>query len=68
MGTEDILNAIASSKGFSIIGGGHIAAATVAMGFENDVDHISSGGGACINLLSGKKLVAVEALIDSAKK
>ncbi|MCC7562746.1 MAG: phosphoglycerate kinase [Methanobrevibacter arboriphilus] len=68
MGTEDILNAIASSEGFSIIGGGHIAAATVAMGFENDVDHISSGGGACINLLSGKKLVAVEALIDSAKK
>jgi len=68
MGTEDILNAIANSNGFSIIGGGHIAAATVAMGFENDVNHISSGGGACINLLSGKKLVAVEALIDSAKK
>jgi len=67
MGTEDILNAIASSEGFSIIGGGHIAAATTAMGFENDVSHISSGGGACINLLSGKKLAAVEALKDSAK-
>jgi len=67
MGTEDILNAIASSDGFSIIGGGHIAAATVAMGFENDVSHVSSGGGACINLLSGKKLAAVEALKKSAK-
>ncbi|RBQ23873.1 Phosphoglycerate kinase [Candidatus Methanobinarius endosymbioticus] len=66
MGTEDILNAIASSKGFSIIGGGHIAAATTAMGFENDVSHVSSGGGACINLLSGKKLAAVEALKESA--
>lgn len=68
MGTEDILNAIASSDGFSIIGGGHIAAATTAMGFENDVSHVSSGGGACINLLSGKKLAAVEALKESAKK
>lgn len=68
MGTEDILNAIANSKGFSIIGGGHIAAATTAMGFQNDVNHISSGGGACINLLSGKNLVAVQALIESAKK
>jgi phosphoglycerate kinase len=68
MGTEDILNAIASSDGFSIIGGGHIAAATTAMGFENDVNHVSSGGGACINLLSGKKLAAVEALKETAKK
>lgn len=68
MGTEDILNAIASSKGFSIIGGGHIAAATTVMGFENDVNHVSSGGGACINLLSGKKLAAVEALKKAAKK
>ena len=67
MGTEDILNAIASSDGFSIIGGGHIAAAVVSMGFEEDVDHVSSGGGACINLLSGKKLAAVEALKESAK-
>ncbi|MBZ9570028.1 phosphoglycerate kinase [Methanobrevibacter sp. TMH8] len=68
MGTEDLLNAIASSDGFSIIGGGHIAAATMAMGFEDDVSHVSSGGGACINLLSGKKLAAVEALKESAKK
>lgn len=68
MGTEDILNAIASSDGFSIIGGGHIAAAATAMGFENNVNHVSSGGGACINLLSGKKLAAVEALNEAAKK
>jgi len=68
IGTEDILNAIASSEGFSIIGGGHIAAATVAMGFEKNMNHVSSGGGACINLLAGKKLSAVKALEDSAKK
>ncbi|MCL2116081.1 MAG: phosphoglycerate kinase [Methanobrevibacter sp.] len=68
MGTEDLLNAIATSEGFSIIGGGHIAAAAVSMGFDEKMDHISSGGGACINLLAGKKLVAVEALEKSAEK
>ena len=47
IGTEDIINAIASSKGFSVIGGGHIAAATVNLGYGDKMDHISSGGGAC---------------------
>ena len=65
IGTEDIINAIASSEGFSIIGGGHIAAATVSMGYDDKMDHISSGGGASINLLAGKKLPVVEALKDS---
>ncbi len=65
IGTEDIINAIASSEGFSIIGGGHIAAATVSMGYDSYMSHISSGGGASINLLAGKKLPAVEALIES---
>ena len=32
------------------------------------MDHVSSGGGACISMLAGKKLAAVEALIESAKK
>ncbi len=65
IGTEDIINAIASSEGFSIIGGGHIAAATVSMGYGDKMDHISSGGGASINLLAGKKLPVVEALTES---
>ena len=68
MGTEDLINAIANSNGFSVIGGGHIAAATTALGCANQMDHVSSGGGACISMLAGKKLAAVEALIESAKK
>ena len=68
IGTEDLLNAIATSRGFSIIGGGHIAAAAVSMGFDEKMNHISSGGGACINLLAGKKLAAVDALENSAEK
>ena len=61
IGTEDILNAIASSSGFSIIGGGHLAAAANQMGLSG-IDHISSGGGASINLLAGEKLPVVEVL------
>ena len=65
MGTEDLINAIASSEGFSLIGGGHIAAATAGLGLEDHMSHLSSGGGACISMLAGKKLAAVEALKNS---
>lgn len=67
MGTEDLINAIAKSDGFSIIGGGHIAAATAGLGCEDQMSHVSSGGGACISMLAGKKLAAVEALKNSKK-
>lgn len=62
IGTEDILNAIASSNGNSIIGGGHLAAAASHMGLSSGITHISSGGGASINLLAGEKLPVVEVL------
>ncbi|MDK2875096.1 MAG: phosphoglycerate kinase [Methanothermobacter sp.] len=65
IGTEDILNAISSSEGFSIIGGGHLAAAAVKMGFEDSINHISSGGGASISLLAGEELPAVRVLEES---
>lgn len=68
VGTDDILNAIASSEGFSIIGGGHLAAAAVQMGFEGEMDHISSGGGASISLLGGEELPVVKVLEEVADK
>ena len=67
MGTEDLINAMAKSNAFTLIGGGHIAAATSALGYEDQMSHLSSGGGACISMLAGKKLAAVQALRDSAK-
>ena len=67
MGTEDLINAMASSEGFSLIGGGHIAVATAGLGLEDQMSHLSSGGGACISMLAGKKLAAVEALKNSKK-
>lgn len=66
-GTEDILNAISSSSGFSIIGGGHLAAAANKMGLSG-ISHISSGGGASISLIAGERLPAVEVLKESALK
>ena len=67
MGTEDLINAMASSKAFSVIGGGHIAAATNGAGLADEMNHVSSGGGACISMLAGKPLAAVEALKNSKK-
>ncbi|MCC7558062.1 MAG: phosphoglycerate kinase, partial [Methanobacteriaceae archaeon] len=68
LGTDDILNAIASSDGFSIIGGGHLAAAVSRIGSSGSIDHVSSGGGACINLLAGEKLPVVEVLKEATLK
>lgn len=67
MGTEDLINAMATSNGFTLIGGGHIAAATTGLGLEDHMSHLSSGGGACISMLAGKKLAAVEALKNCKK-
>ena len=68
IGTDDILNAIASSPAFSIIGGGHLAAAANQMGLSKGISHISSGGGASINLLAGEDLPVVQVLRECAKK
>ncbi len=46
---------MAKSNAFTLIGGGHIAAATSALGYEDQMGHLSSGGGACISMLAGKK-------------
>ncbi len=61
-GTEEMIKAIAESDGFSVIGGGHTVAAARGLEVEDRINHISSGGGACINLLAGYKLPGIEAL------
>lgn len=60
-GTYELLRAASKSE-FSIIGGGHTAAVAEKMGIDRDFSHVSTGGGACIEFLTGKKLPAVEAL------
>ncbi|MDY0743589.1 phosphoglycerate kinase [Paucibacter sp. R3-3] len=61
-GTEAIARAIAASGAFSIAGGGDTLAAIAKYGIEKDVSYISTGGGAFLEVLEGKKLPALEIL------
>jgi phosphoglycerate kinase len=61
-GTEAIARAIAASSAFSIAGGGDTLAAIAKYGIEKDVDYISTGGGAFLEVLEGKTLPAFEIL------
>ena len=62
-GTKKLCDAIANSKAYKIIGGGDTARAVTEMGFEKQMNHISTGGGASLSFLEGIKLEALE-LID----
>jgi phosphoglycerate kinase len=65
-GTYELLKA-ASQTQFSVVGGGHTAAVVEKLGMEKNFTHISTGGGACIEFLTGRKLPAVEALEESKR-
>jgi phosphoglycerate kinase len=61
-GTKTLAQAIAGSAAFSIAGGGDTVAAIAKYGIENKINYISTGGGAFLEFLEGKKLPAVEIL------
>jgi phosphoglycerate kinase len=63
-GTKAVAQAIADGEGTSIIGGGDSAAAIQQLGFAEKVSHVSTGGGASLAMLEGKKFEAVEVLDD----
>ncbi|WP_318482125.1 phosphoglycerate kinase [Photobacterium leiognathi] len=66
-GTEVVANAIAESAGFSVAGGGDTLAAIDKYGIKDKVSYISTGGGAFLEFVEGKKLPAVEMLETRAK-
>jgi phosphoglycerate kinase len=68
IGTIDVLNAIADCKGITVVGGGHMGAMATKMNLQNQITHISTGGGATINFLTGKKLDLVLALEAAAQR
>lgn len=61
-GTKAIAQAIAASKAFSIAGGGDTLAAIAKFGIADKISYISTGGGAFLEFLEGRKLPAVEIL------
>jgi phosphoglycerate kinase len=66
-GTQEVAKAVATGKGFSIAGGGDTLAAIEKYGIEKDVSYTSTGGGAFLEFLEGKKLPAV-AMLESRNK
>ena len=63
-GTLMIADMIVSSKGFSVLGGGDTIAAAEKAGVIDRINYVSTAGGAFLEFMEGKKLPAVEALID----
>lgn len=67
-GTHELVRAIASSKAYTVVGGGHIATAVINLNLTDKISHVSTGGGACILFLAGEPLPAIEALKKNRQK
>ena len=61
-GTEGVARAVAESEGTSIVGGGDSVAAVTKLGLENEMSHISTGGGASLEYIEGKELPGIAVL------
>ncbi len=64
-GTRAVAEAVAAASATTVVGGGDSAAAIASFGLADRVDHLSTGGGAALELLEGRELPGLEVLDDA---
>jgi len=67
-GTRIVLETMAQSGGFTVIGGGHLAGYAGILGISDRFSHVSTAGGAMLSLLAGEELPAISALAHAARR
>ncbi|HEV2119115.1 MAG TPA: phosphoglycerate kinase [Candidatus Bathyarchaeia archaeon] len=67
-GTKELLESMAESNGYTVIGGGHLVGLASIHGIEEKFSHVSTAGGAMLSLLSGQSLPGVDALVRATAR